>query len=126
MLRNWLTNVGYFSMQLSVPCALRVEKKHTDALVFFFNTEEQRFTEKIYATGLFRVCQRRSFNSVSPLLVREDIKRCGIPAGNSLLMAAFNSSSSISLLLMVMIKSFCSISGLYSSSSLRRTSNSLR
>ena len=59
---------------------------------------------------LFRVFHKRSFNSGSPYPVMDEIKTFGIFFGSSFCMADFNSSSSISLLLMAITKSFCSIS----------------
>src|SRR5687767_3349424 len=79
---------------------------------------------RYYWAGVFNTFQRRSFSSISPLLVNDEMKTWGISAGNSFLIAAVNSSSSISLLLMAITNCLCNNSGLYFSSSLTRISYS--
>ena len=114
-----------------------IASKCNDFNTFFINFLSHKETHKVKDLSvtcqvtnlkphfsLLSALHNASFNSVIPELVTEEINRWGIFSGISLLMAAFNSSSSISLLLMAISISLWSSSGLYCSNSLLKISNS--
>ena len=63
---------------------LRYKKMSGILIKYFFNIEatevvitrrKKKIANKFYAAGLFNVSQRRSFNSVNPLLVKDEINK---------------------------------------------------
>ena len=72
------------------------------------NNQAQLINAQILRSNIYllSVSHNKSFSALNPVLVTEDINTCGTFFGSSFAIASFNSSSSISDLLIAMIKSF--------------------